>query len=194
MEFKVEKNEQFALIELKETSLTQENSPELEEIVRKLFREGYGNIILEFNLIEELDGFGISLIRKANKICLNELGLLIVVTKNDDIINQLDDAKIEDLTVMPTTQEAIDAVYLNELEYINGFIYANVWTTNKIVKIDPATGKIVGKLDLISLLHEARTKYAGATELNGIAFDAANNKIYVTGKLWPNIYRIEFPH
>ena len=116
MEFKVEKNEQFALIELKETSLNQENSPELELLVRKLFREGYGNMIMEFGSIIELDGFGISLIRKANKICLNELGLLIIVTKNDEIINQLDDAKIEDLTVMPTTQEAIDAVYLNELE------------------------------------------------------------------------------
>ena len=116
MDFKVEKNEQFALIGLKETFLTQENSPELEEIVRKLFREGYGNMIIEFDSIEELDGFGISLIRKANKICLNELGLLIVVTKNQEIIDQLDGAKIEDLTVMPTTQEAIDAVYLNELE------------------------------------------------------------------------------
>lgn len=116
MDFKVEKNEQFALIGLKETFLTQENSPELEEIVRKLFREGYGNMIIEFDSIDELDGFGISLIRKANKICLNELGLLIVVTKNQEIIDQLDGAKIEDLTVMPTTQEAIDAVYLNELE------------------------------------------------------------------------------
>jgi anti-anti-sigma regulatory factor len=116
MEFKVEKNEQFALIELKETSLTQDNSADLEDIVRKLFRDGYGNIIFEFNAIEELDGFGISVIRKANKICLNELGLLIIVTKNDAIIDQLDAAKIEDLTVMPTVQESIDAVYLNELE------------------------------------------------------------------------------
>jgi anti-anti-sigma regulatory factor len=116
MEFKVEKNEQFALIELKETSLNQENSVDLENIVRKLFREGYGNMIIEFNSIEELDGFGVSVIRKANKICLNELGLLIIVTKNDAIIDQLDAAKIEDLTVMPTVQEAIDAVYLNELE------------------------------------------------------------------------------
>jgi anti-anti-sigma factor len=116
MEFKVEKNEQFALIELKETSLNQENSADLENIVRKLFREGYGNMIIEFNSIEELDGFGVSVIRKANKICLNELGLLIIVTKNDAIIDQLDAAKIEDLTVMPTVQEAIDAVYLNELE------------------------------------------------------------------------------
>jgi anti-anti-sigma regulatory factor len=116
MEFKVEKNEQFALIELKEISLTQENSADLESIVRKLFREGYGNMIMDFNSIDELDGFGISVIRKANKICLNELGLLIIVTKNQDIIDQLDGAKIEDLTVMPTVQESIDAIYLNELE------------------------------------------------------------------------------
>jgi hypothetical protein len=116
MEFKVEKNEQYALIELKETSLTQENYADLEKIVRQLFREGYGNIIFEFNTIVELDGYGVSVIRKANKICLNELGLLIIVTKNQEIIDQLDAAKIEDLTVMPTIQEAIDAVYLNELE------------------------------------------------------------------------------
>ena len=116
MEFKVEKNEQYALIELKETALTQENHTDLEKIIRQLFREGYGNIIIEFNTITELDGHGISIIRKANKICLNELGLLIIVTKNQEIIDQLDAAKIEELTVMPTVQEAIDAVYLNELE------------------------------------------------------------------------------
>ena len=116
MEFKVEKNEQYALIELKETSLTQDNVASLEEIVRKLFREGYGNMIVEFSQVSELDGHGISLIRKANKICLNELGLFIVITKDEAIIDQLDAAKIEDLTVMNTVQEAIDAVYLNELE------------------------------------------------------------------------------
>jgi hypothetical protein len=63
-----------------------------------------------------LDGHGVSVIRKGNKICLNELGLFIIVTKNDEIIDQLDRAKIEDLTIMPTVQEAIDAVFLNELE------------------------------------------------------------------------------
>ncbi|MEA5141862.1 STAS domain-containing protein [Arcicella rigui] len=116
MEFKVEKNEQYALIELKETALTQENYADLEKIVRQLFREGYGNIIIEFNKVTVLDGYGVSVIRKANKICLNELGLLIIVTKNQEIIDQLDAAKIDELTVMPTVQEAVDAVYLNELE------------------------------------------------------------------------------
>ncbi|WP_026994757.1 hypothetical protein [Flectobacillus major] len=116
MNFKIEKNEQYALVELNETALTQDNYADLENLVRQLFRAGYGNIIIKFDSIVELDGHGISVIRKANKICLNELGLLIIVTKNEEIVDQLDRAKIEDLTIMPTVQEAIDAVFLNELE------------------------------------------------------------------------------
>ncbi|MGX7690514.1 STAS domain-containing protein [Flectobacillus roseus] len=116
MNFKIEKNEQYALIELNETALTQENYADFENIIRQLFRAGYGNVIVKFDEIVELDGHGVSVIRKGNKICLNELGLFIIVTKNDEIIDQLDRAKIEDLTIMPTVQEAIDAVFLNELE------------------------------------------------------------------------------
>jgi hypothetical protein len=116
MNFKIEKNEQYALIELNETALTQDNYADFENIIRQLFRAGYGNVIVNFDEIVELDGHGVSVIRKGNKICLNELGLFIIVTKNDEIIDQLDRAKIEDLTIMPTVQEAIDAVFLNELE------------------------------------------------------------------------------
>ncbi len=116
MDFKLEKNEQYALIHLQEEGLTQENHSDFEQVIRQLFKVGYGNIIVEFNSVIELDGHGISIIRKANKICLNELGLLIIVTKNEEIIYQLDGAKIEDLTIMPTVEEAVEAVYLNELE------------------------------------------------------------------------------
>lgn len=83
---------------------------------------------------------------------------------------------------------------INELEFINGFIYANQWLTNYIIKIDTSTGKVTGKLDLSALASEAKSIYAGAAEMNGIAFDAAANKIYVTGKLWPRIYEIKFNH
>ncbi|PSK90624.1 glutaminyl-peptide cyclotransferase [Taibaiella chishuiensis] len=83
---------------------------------------------------------------------------------------------------------------LNELEYIKGFIYANIWMTNYIVKIDPATGNIVGKLNMNDLSNDARTKYRNAQEMNGIAYDAAADKIYVTGKMWPTIYEVEFEH
>ncbi|WP_347157175.1 glutaminyl-peptide cyclotransferase [Pontibacter chitinilyticus] len=83
---------------------------------------------------------------------------------------------------------------LNELEYINGYIYANIYTTNIIVKIDPKSGQVVGKLDLTTLNQDANSKNPSSLELNGIAYDAAADKIYVTGKLWPNIYEINFKH
>ncbi len=81
---------------------------------------------------------------------------------------------------------------INELEYIEGFIYANQYTTNYILKIDPSNGKVVGKLDLSNLDAEAKKKYSEAEYLNGIAYHPETKSIYVTGKLWPTIYEIKF--
>jgi glutaminyl-peptide cyclotransferase len=81
---------------------------------------------------------------------------------------------------------------LNELEYINGFIYANNYGFNTIFKIDPATGKVVGFLDLTELKKKADARYANAEVLNGIAYDAATGKVYVTGKYWTELYEINF--
>lgn len=81
---------------------------------------------------------------------------------------------------------------INELEYINGFIYANQYTTNYILKIDATNGKVVGKLNLDSLEAEAKKKYADAEYMNGIAYHPESNSLYITGKLWPLIYEIKF--
>ncbi|MEP7278985.1 MAG: glutaminyl-peptide cyclotransferase [Bacteroidota bacterium] len=81
---------------------------------------------------------------------------------------------------------------INELEYINGYIYANRYQTNYILKIEPATGKVVGRLDLSSLDAEAKRIYPRAEVLNGIAYHPETNSLYVTGKLWPTIYEIKF--
>lgn len=81
---------------------------------------------------------------------------------------------------------------LNELEVINGFIYANVFTTNYIVKIEPTEGKIVGKMDLSAIVEDVKNRYNGSLEMNGIAFDFLTNKVIVTGKMWPLMYEIEF--
>lgn len=83
---------------------------------------------------------------------------------------------------------------LNELEYIKGYIYANIWENNYIVKIDPSTGKVVGKIGLQPLIDDAKNRFPNADVLNGIAYDAQSDKIYVTGKLWPKVYEISFPH
>ncbi|MBD0367952.1 MAG: glutaminyl-peptide cyclotransferase, partial [Flavisolibacter sp.] len=83
-------------------------------------------------------------------------------------------------------------VNLNELEYINGYVYANQWQYNYILKIDPNSGQVVGKLDLSDLVNRAKAKDPKADVLNGIAYDSITKKIYVTGKLWPEIYEIQF--
>ena len=77
---------------------------------------------------------------------------------------------------------------LNELEFVDGFIFANVHETSTIVKIDPSSGKVVGKIDLSALSNEAKRSYREASELNGIAFDEATNTFIVTGKFWPKAY------
>ena len=82
---------------------------------------------------------------------------------------------------------------INELEMIKGFLYSNQWLTNYILKIDPETGKVVGRLNMDTLVADARNKYAEAESLNGIAYDSTTGKIYVTGKLWPTVYEIKFP-
>ncbi|HEX3933555.1 MAG TPA: glutaminyl-peptide cyclotransferase [Puia sp.] len=82
---------------------------------------------------------------------------------------------------------------INELEMIKGFLYSNQWLTNYILKIDPESGKVVGRLDMDTLVADARNKYSEAESLNGIAYDSSTGKIYITGKLWPTIYEIKFP-
>ncbi len=81
---------------------------------------------------------------------------------------------------------------LNELEYIDGFIYANQYQAPYIFKIDPGTGKIVAKADLSAIWDRVRVIDPQADVPNGIAYDTATKKIYLTGKLWPELYEIEF--
>ena len=81
---------------------------------------------------------------------------------------------------------------INELEYINGKIWANVWTTDYIVIIDPGTGRVESVVNLTGILKEAdKTPAKPVDVLNGIAYDQATGKIYVTGKFYPKLYEIE---
>ncbi len=96
-------------------------------------------------------------------------------------------AEIGKITV---TDGGAPVVRLNELEYINGEIYANIWQTNRIARINPNTGQVTGWIDLTGLL-SAEDIAEPVDVLNGIAFDADNNRLFVTGKLWPKIFEIE---
>jgi glutaminyl-peptide cyclotransferase len=102
-----------------------------------------------------------------------------------------DNFQINKTLLISENNYAVD--YLNELEYINGFIYANVWMTHTVVKIHPESGEVLAKMDLTQLASEARSRFAGSLETNGIAYDSVSGKILVTGKMWPKIYEIKFP-
>ena len=81
---------------------------------------------------------------------------------------------------------------LNELEYIEGEVWANVWKTDRIARIDPATGEVTAWIDLSGLLTPQEEAGLGSEAvLNGIAYDAARDRLFVTGKLWPWVFEID---
>jgi len=85
----------------------------------------------------------------------------------------------------------IPVTHLNELEWVKGEIYANIWLTNRIARIDPVSGKVVGWIDLTGLLDVNTLPDPGNDVLNGIAYDAAHDRLLVTGKRWPKLFEIK---
>jgi len=82
--------------------------------------------------------------------------------------------------------------YLNELEYVDGMIYANIYTTNYIVKIDPSTGKVLEEINLKGMIDMYHKQSDRIDVLNGIAYDKKDKKFFITGKLWPKMFEIQF--
>lgn len=93
------------------------------------------------------------------------------------------------LKTLTVTEQGKPLKLLNELEFIDGAIFANVWYSNRIVKIDPDSGKVLGQLDLRKL----KSPYQNNPDavLNGIAYDKEKKELWVTGKLWSKIYRLK---
>lgn len=121
-------------------------------------------------------------------------GSSLIMSDGSSRLTYINPADMKPFKTLDITRDGAAQDQLNELEYIKGFIYANIWLTDNIVKIDPATGKVVGYLDLGSLTYEARNANPQIDVLNGIAYQPETDKIFVTGKLWPNVYEISFPH
>lgn len=80
---------------------------------------------------------------------------------------------------------------LNELEYVNGEIFANIWMTDLIARIDPKTGNVLGWINLTGLLGPEYRQGRTVDVLNGIAYDEENDRLFVTGKLWPRLFEID---
>ena len=90
---------------------------------------------------------------------------------------------------MSVTRNGKPVVYLNELEWTPAGLFANVWRSDTILRIDPASGAVTGEIDLTGLLPR-RERRIGTDVLNGIAYDRSNGTFWVTGKNWPWLYQI----
>lgn len=116
---------------------------------------------------------------------------LIVSTGGSDL-NYYDPSSLKLLKTQTVTESGSPSYNLNELEYIDGFIFANQYTLPYIFKIDPANGQIVAKADLTKIWDRIKAIDHDAEVPNGIAYDAATKKIYITGKWWPELYEVQF--
>ncbi|MFY7909635.1 MAG: STAS domain-containing protein [Emticicia sp.] len=116
MSYSVEKTEHYALIQLNESKFDKSITGEIEKQIVVLYREGLTNMIIDFSKVLEIDESGLSLLRKATRVCRTEQGLFIVCTKDDDILDLIDGEKIPEIVLLPTVDEGIDAVFMNDLE------------------------------------------------------------------------------
>ena len=117
-------------------------------------------------------------------------GKYIIMSDGSDMLYFMDPRTFKVKGTLNVYYENGKVGKLNELEYIDGEIYANVWGTEKIARINPKTGKITAWIDLSGLLNNEEKKER-IDVLNGIAYDAENKRLFVTGKLWPKIFEIE---
>ncbi len=117
-------------------------------------------------------------------------GEKLYMTDGSARIHTLDPATFRREKRITVTLEGRPVDYLNEIEWIEGKIWANVYTSDLIVIIDPATGRVEGVVDLTGLLPE-ELRGPETDVLNGIAYDAAEKRIFVTGKNWSRIFQIE---
>lgn len=117
-------------------------------------------------------------------------GTRLIMSDGTDTIYFLDPETFKVIGEIKVFDETGPVTRLNELEYIQGEIYANVWQTDYIVRISPQTGEVIGRIDLRGLLGMEEIS-SGANVLNGIAYDSENDRLFVTGKLWPKLFEIE---
>jgi glutaminyl-peptide cyclotransferase len=121
---------------------------------------------------------------------LTDDGAQLIMSDGTNRLRFIDPAKFETKRTLSISVEGRPLAELNELEYVKGEIYANVWRTDRIARIDARTGKVLGFIDLTGLLPDA-DRSATTDVLNGIAYDEAGGRLFVTGKLWPKLFEIE---
>ncbi|MES2148388.1 MAG: glutaminyl-peptide cyclotransferase [Pseudomonadota bacterium] len=116
-------------------------------------------------------------------------GHQLIMSDGTSALRVIDPQSFRELRRIQVTANGKPLDQINELEWVGEEIFANLWQTNYIARIDPASGKVVGVIDLTGLL-QSQGSTAGADVLNGIAYDADKKRLFVTGKLWPKLFEI----
>ena len=117
-------------------------------------------------------------------------GRLLYMSDGTPEIRVLNPETLKEIRRIKVHDAASPVNELNELEFINGELFANIWQTDRIARISPRTGKVVGWVDLSGILSPMYRRTPDAV-LNGIAYDPQGKRLFVTGKLWPNIFEIQ---
>jgi len=121
---------------------------------------------------------------------LTQDGKRIIMSDGSAELRFWDPETLRETGRITVTDQGRPITQLNELEWVKGEVYANVWQSDRIARIDPATGKVTGWIDLTGLLRPAdRTENTDV--LNGIAYDSAGDRLFVTGKNWPKLFEIK---
>lgn len=121
---------------------------------------------------------------------LTDDGARLILSDGTDVLRFFDPATMAQTGQLRVTWAGAPVVMLNELEYVHGEIFANIWMTSRIARIDPASGAVTGWIDLTPLAEGLKLSNPDAV-LNGIAYDAARDRLFVTGKYWPKLYEIK---
>ena len=116
-------------------------------------------------------------------------GKRLIMSDGTSVLHFLDPNDYREIGTLSVHDERGPVMGLNELEYVQGVIYANVWPTDRIAVIHPRTGRVEAWLELKGLL--GKTDSQGVDVLNGIAYDGRGDRLFVTGKLWPKVFEIQ---
>ena len=116
----------------------------------------------------------------------------LIMSDGTDTLRFVEPEHFRTTRLLRVTADGHPVVMLNELEYVNGEILANIWQTDRIARIDPASGHVRGWIDLAEL-HRRAGVFGPDQVANGIAYDAQRHRLYVTGKEWPMLFEIALP-
>lgn len=121
---------------------------------------------------------------------LTQDGRSLILSDGTPVLRFLDPATFQQVRSVTVKDRGKPVSEINELEYVDGQVYANIWHSDRIARIAPRTGKVLGWIDLTGLLPAGERRSPEAV-LNGIAWDAGHRRLFVTGKLWPKLFEIE---